>query len=375
MSPNRAFDEYIGGRVSNLAAYAPEPLEILAERLRLPVEQLIKLDANENPYGPTHHTAEVMSGYSGYQFYPDPLSRRLREGLSTYLGLDSERILVGNGSDELIDLTLRLFRPENGVGGIVEVISCPPTFSMYGHYAHTNDLVFTEVSRLPDFMVDIDAIEALCQGGAQPRILFLASPNNPDGQLVPEEVLHRLLALPLLVILDEAYVEFSTGSYTSLVNTHHNLIVLRTFSKWAGLAGLRVGYGIFPSEFMPALWRIKSPYNVNGLAQAAATATLEDLAAARETVRKITSERDRLTVKLGTLRFLKVYKSQANYVLCQLSGVPVNRLRQAMEAHGIILRYYKESPLENAVRITIGTASQNEAVLSVLNTLEVQEGI
>lgn len=371
MSQMVSFKDHIGGRVRNLFEYAPEPLEILAGRLGLPVGQLIKLDANENPYGPTRHTVQVLNGYSGYQYYPDPLSRRLREALSGYLGVDTEQILVGNGSDELIDLTLRLFRPECGVGGIAEVLNCPPTFSMYSHYAHTNDLILTDVPRLAGFVVDVEAIEALYKAQPRPRILFLASPNNPDGQLVPESILRRLLALPLLVVLDEAYVEFSSHSYKDLVNDYDNLIVLRTLSKWAGLAGLRVGYGIFPRELMPALWRLKSPYNVNGLAQAAALATLEDLAEAQTTVRKITEERDRFTQKLLTLPFLRVYPSQANFLLCQLSGLPIDTLRQAMEARGIILRYYQEPPLENAVRITIGTPSQNEAVWVVLRTLKV----
>jgi histidinol-phosphate aminotransferase len=371
MSQALLWKDYIGGRVNNLFDYAPEPIEVLAKRLGLPVGQLIKLDANENPYGPTRQTMQVLNGFSGYQYYPDALSRRLREAISGYLGLDSERILIGNGSDELIDLTLRLFRPECGVGGIAEVVNCPPTFSMYNHYAHTNDLVLIDIPRLSSFEVDIEAIEALYQAQPRSRILFLASPNNPDGMLVPEGILRRLLALPLLVILDEAYVEFSSHSYQELAKDYTNLIVLRTFSKWAGLAGLRVGYGIFPRELMPALWRLKSPYNVNGLAQAAALATLDDLANAQNTVHKITEERDRLIRRLLTLPFLTVYPSQANFVLCRLSGISTDALRQTMEARGIILRYYHELPLENSVRITIGTSSQNEAVWVVLRSLTV----
>jgi histidinol-phosphate aminotransferase len=126
--------------------------------------------------------------------------------------------------------------------------------------------------------VDVAAIEALCAADPRPRLLFLTSPNNPDGALPADEVLERLLALPLLVILDEAYVEFAGGSRVGWVAERGNLIVLRTFSKWAGLAGLRVGYGVFPAALMPSLWRLKSPYNVNTVAQAAALATLSDVA-------------------------------------------------------------------------------------------------
>jgi histidinol-phosphate aminotransferase len=370
MNQKVSFIDHIGDRIRDLSEYAPEPMDVLAERLGLPVGQLIKLDANENPYGPTRHTMQVLNGYSGYQYYPDPLSRHLREALCDYLGVDAERIVVGNGSDELIDLILRLFRPENGAGGVAEVINCPPTFSMYSHYAHTNDLKLTDIPRLASFEVDVAAIETLFLEQPRPGILFLASPNNPDGQLVPEGVLRRLLALPLLVVLDEAYVEFSSHSYKDMVSEYDNLVVLRTFSKWAGLAGLRVGYGIFPRELMPALWRLKSPYNVNGLAQTAALATLDDLAEAQNTVRKISEERDRFTQKLLTLPHLRVYPSQANFLLCQLNGMPIDTLRQAMETRGIILRYYNEPPLTNAMRITIGTPSQNEAVWVVLRSLK-----
>ncbi len=370
MSEPISFSAYVGSRVHSLAEYAPDPTEVIAQRLGMPTGQLIKLDANENPYGPTRHTQLVLNGYGAYQYYPDPLSRRLRTAISKYVQVDPDRILVGNGSDELIDLILRLFRPEAGQGGISRVLSCPPTFGMYGHYARTNDMELIEIPRSADFTVDVTAIEEICRVYVRPQILFLASPNNPDGQLLPEQTLLRLLRLPLLVVLDEAYVEFSTRSYVNLAVSYDNLIVLRTFSKWAGLAGLRVGYGVFPQELMPSLWRLKSPYNVNGLAQLAAQTTLEDLAAAQMTVRKIIDDRERFAAKLVTLPFLQVYPSQANYIFCKLKGISVTALRRAMETHGIILRYYQDGQSSDSVRITVGTPSQNEAVWVALRSIQ-----
>lgn len=369
MTSGIVLDKYISGRVRSLTEYAPEPAEVTAQRLGLPVGQLIKLDANENPYGPTRHTQLVLNGYNGYQYYPDPLSRNLRAAIGSYLHIDPNLVLVGNGSDELIDLLLRLFRPEAGQGGIAEVISCPPTFGMYSHYTRTNDMALTEIMRLSDFSVDEQAISAHCADG-QVRILFLASPNNPDGQLLPENTLRRLLALPLLVVLDEAYVEFSLRSYVDLTAQYNNLVVLRTFSKWAGLAGLRVGYGVFPAGLVAPLTRLKSPYNVNGLAQLAAETTLADLPAALHTVNKIIDERGRFVARLATLSYLRVFPSQANFVLGQLVGISCEALRAAMEARGILLRYYLGEPLQQAVRITIGTPSQNEAVWMALKALE-----
>jgi histidinol-phosphate aminotransferase len=364
----------IGGRVRGLQEYAPEPLEEVAARLGLPVGQLIKLDANENPYGPTKHTLAVLAGYAQYHRYPDPVSRRLRQALGKYLGVDPAQILVGNGSDELIDLILRLFRPGPAGGGIGQVINCPPTFGMYQFYATTNDLEVLELPRDEAWRVPVEAIEELCRADPRPRILFLASPNNPDGQLLPEADLERLLALPLLVVLDEAYVEFAGASRVGLVAERENLIVLRTFSKWAGLAGLRVGYGVFPQALMGALWRLKSPYNVNGAAQAAALATLEDLAEAKVHIGKIVAERQRLLEKLREFPFLRVYDSQANYILCRAQGLPVETIRQAMERRGIILRYFGDPRLQDCLRISVGTPMQDEALLMVLRALEHKEG-
>ena len=360
----------IGERVRGLKEYAPEPLEEIARRLQLPVGQLIKLDANENPYGTPRHTLDALSGYAHYHRYPDPVSRRLRQAIGEYIDVEPTRILVGNGSDELIDVILRLFRPGPNGGGIAQVINCPPTFGMYQFYGVTNDMEIFQYPRDADFYVNAEGIEMLCRKNPQPRILFLSSPNNPDGQVLPEADLLRLLDLPLVVVLDEAYIEFSGGSRVSLVEGRDNLIVLRTFSKWAGLAGLRVGYGVFPEVLMNSLWRLKSPYNVNGVAQAAALVTLEHVDEALATVKKIVAERGRLLEKLREISFLDVYDSQANYVLCRVNGLDVGAIRQAMERRGIILRYFEQPELDNYVRITVGTPMQDESVLIVLWALE-----
>jgi histidinol-phosphate aminotransferase len=382
--------EMISERMNAIPEYVPESLEEVAQRLGLPVGQLIKLDANENPYGPTRHTLNVLNGYNSYHRYPDASSRRLRQAIGQYVDVDPEHIIVGNGSDELIDLVLRLFRPLPGVqgaraDGIAEVLNCPPTFDMYAFYATTNDMSVLDIPRSADFHADVDAIVTHCYQDPRPRLLFLASPNNPDGSLLGEKDLLRLLDLPLLVVLDQAYVEFSSeGSWAKLVTTRNNLIVLRSFSKWAGLAGLRVGYGIFPEALMSPLRRLKSPFNVNVAAQAAACATLEDLAEARTTLAKIVAERQRLMEKLGEFPFLKVHESQANYLLCEVRPLPqavglrksvvpprpdIAELRTAMERRGIILRYYNKPGLANCVRISVGTPMQDEAVLLALRNL------
>jgi histidinol-phosphate aminotransferase len=241
---------------------------------------------------------------------------------------------------------------------------------MYRFYAATNDMQVLDYLRDDAFRVNVDAIEALCEATPRPRILFLASPNNPDGGVLSDEELERLLRLPLMVVLDEAYVEFSGRSRVGWVAERENLIVLRTFSKWAGLAGLRVGYGVFPQVLAGALYRLKSPYNVSGIAQAGALATLEDLDKARANIERIVAERGRLMEKLREFPFLRVYDTQANYVLCRVNGISMDTIRQAMERRGVILRYYDSIGLADCFRISVGTPMQDESALIVLRALE-----
>ncbi len=362
--------DLIGARVRGMQEYAPEPLSETARRLGVPVESLIKLDANENPYGPTERAAQVLRAYSEHHRYPDPTAWQLRQAIGAYLGVDPDCVVMGNGSDELIDLTLRVFRPAPHTGGgIGEVIDCQPSFGMYAFYGVANDMEVVEVPRLSDYTLDLAAIEALCARDPRPRVLFVASPNNPDGQLLPEAALRRLLALPLLVVLDEAYIEFSGATRVGWVAQHENLVVLRTFSKWAGLAGLRVGYGVFPEALASALLRLKSPYNVNGAAQAAALATLEDVEQALARVRLLIAERERLLARLQQLPMLQAYPSAANYILCRVQGVSLQELRRQMEAQGILLRYYGSGALVQCIRISVGTPAQNDAVIAALQAL------
>ena len=215
MAEGVQFSRYLGKRAASMAEYAPDPLEVVAAHLGMLVGQLIKLDANENPFGPSRRALQAIIGYNAWQEYPDPISRQLRSAIGSSLRVDAARVMVGNGSDELIDQIVTLFRPEAGVGGIREVLSFPPTFGMYKHYTAVNDMQLVEIPRDSAFQLDMAAIERLCSDG-QPRLCFVASPNNPDGQLLPKSTLTRLLGLPLLVVLDEAYVEFSERSAVAL---------------------------------------------------------------------------------------------------------------------------------------------------------------
>uniref|UniRef100_A0A453PDM2 histidinol-phosphate transaminase n=1 Tax=Aegilops tauschii subsp. strangulata TaxID=200361 RepID=A0A453PDM2_AEGTS len=222
--------------------------EVLSARLGRKPEDIIKLDANENPYGPPPEVAAALGNLKFPYVYPDPESRHLRAALAEDSGLETEHILVGCGADELIDLIMRcVLEPGD------KIVDCPPTFTMYEFDASVNAALVIKVPRLPDFSLDIANIVKMVEQ-EKPKCIFLTSPNNPDGSVINNEDLLKILDLPVLVVLDEAYVEFSSlQSRMTWVKKHDNLIVLRTFSKRAGLAGLRVGYGAFPLSIIEYL--------------------------------------------------------------------------------------------------------------------------
>lgn len=346
--------------------YAPVfPFEVLAARLGRAPEAIVKLDANENPYGAPPAVQRALTNLRYAHIYPDPESRALREALARFTDLPADILLAGAGADELIDLTMRLFLSPGDV-----VINCPPTFGMYPFDADVNGARTISVPRRADFSLDIQAIEeAVAQ--YHPKLIFVASPNNPDGSLLPDADFERLLALPLVVVLDEAYIEFAAPerSRIGLVPQYDNLIVLRTFSKWAGLAGLRVGYGAFPAALMPHLWKIKQPYNVSVAASEAAIAILNDPDYLDMHIARMIAERERMSRLLAEIPYLRVYPSRSTFVLCQVIGRDAAELRAALEREGILVRYYTTPRLRDHIRISVGRPEQTDVLIATLKGL------
>jgi len=348
-------------QVASLEPYKPIiPIDVLSQKLGIPPEEIVKLDANENPYGPSPRALEALAHYRYYHIYPDPDQHALREAISAYIDMPKGMILAGNGADELIDLILRVF-----VGPGDGVINCPPTFGMYAFDGALQGGRVIEVPRGDDFSLDVEAIEAAVER-ERPKVLFLTSPNNPDGSLLPDDALRRLLRLPIVVVVDEAYAEFAGHSVIQRVRDYPNLIVLRTFSKWAGLAGLRVGYGAFPENIIQHLWKIKQPYNVNVAGAAAAIASLEDVAYLRANVAKIVAERERMAEELTRFDFLRPYPSRANFILCRVIGRNARELRDALEARGVLVRYFNKPGLTDCIRISVGRPEHTDRLVEAL---------
>jgi histidinol dehydrogenase len=353
--------------IREMDAYEPIlPFEVLSRRLGRSPEQIVKLDANENPYGPAPAVREALARLPFPHIYPDPESTALRDALSQRLGVPAENLLAGAGADELIDLLMRLF-----VGPGDTIVNCPPTFGMYAFDAAIEAGRVVNVPRDADFALDLEAI-ARAVRDHRPKLLFLTSPNNPDGGLIARDELERLLALPVLVVLDQAYAEFAPGeaSWIREVPRRSNLAVLRTFSKWAGLAGLRVGYGAFPSSIMPLLWKIKQPYNVSVPAATAALVSLEHAAAIQLTVDALIAERERLIGALRAVPFLEPRPSQANFVLCKVRGRDAAQLKASLAQAGILVRFFDKPGLKDYIRISVGKPEHTDALLAALKGLE-----
>ncbi len=265
----------VRANVAGLSAYSgPEDPGQLARRLGRPTESIIKLDANENPFGPSPLVSEALSQYGTYHVYPDMSQRLAREALSEYVGLPPEHLMLGNGADELIDLLMRAYLDPGD-----EVVDFPPSFGMYAFNAHTQNARVVEVQRDGRFNISIE--ETLASLTPRTKLVLLTSPNNPTGNVQPTSDIRRLLETGHLVVLDEAYAEFAAAdgqgfeSMMTDVANYPNLVVLRTFSKWAGLAGLRAGYAVLPLGVAEHLWKLKPPFNTN---VAALVAVRESLA-------------------------------------------------------------------------------------------------
>ena len=356
--------------IEAMSAYTPTTsLEIFAQRLGKDVQDLIKLDANENPFGPSPRVREALANMQHIHIYPDPESGRLRELLAQYISLPSvspERILCGAGADELIELILQLFIEPGDV-----VINTPPTFAMYGFDTPLYHGRVLDVYRRADFSLDVAAIAAAARQH-RAKLLFLCSPNNPSGDMIDSADIGRLLELPLTVVVDEAYIEFAEReSLLAWAGDAPNLIVLRTMSKWAGLAGLRVGYGVFPSALMPQLWKIKQPYNVNLAADVAAQASLQDADFLLARVETLVKQRARMASAFAELPLLSPYPSQANFLLNRVIGMSAADFRDKMARAGIITRYYDKPRLADHIRISAGTPKQVDQLLRVLSQIEI----
>lgn len=354
-------EDLIAPHLLKMQPYTPiVPFDVLTLRLGLPRDQLVKLDANENPYGPSPRALLALENADALHIYPDPDQSALRKAISHYINVPAEHILCGAGADEVIDIIGRAFVSPGDA-----ILDLPPTFGMYRFESDILHAQYQGIPRRADFSINVEAIIACAKRLPNAKLIFVANPNNPDGSLVSDADLIQLLALPLVVILDEAYIDFSIQpSRVAWVQRYDNLIVLRTFSKLAGLAGLRVGYGVVPLKIIRHLWKIKQPYTPNIAGSIAAIGALSDPDYLHDIVQRLTLEREELVGVLGDFAWLHIYPSAANFLLCRVDEGMLQRqnpkltsakqLKLELEQRGILVRYFDKEGLRDCIRISVG---------------------
>jgi histidinol-phosphate aminotransferase len=364
MSNRPLFSSLIQPHLNELTPYqAGKPLEELARELGL--TDAIKLASNENPLGPSPKAlAAMQENLADLNRYPDSHAYYLKEDLSRHLGVAPQQLLLGNGSDEVLDLLVRALVPPGG-----EVLSTNHTFLMYGLLTQAVGGVFHEVP-LKEMRVDLPAVAKAVT--PKTRVILLNNPNNPTGTAFYREAWEDFLtALPpqVTVVLDEAYIDFADDprvpSGLDYLAEDRPLVGLRTFSKAYGLAGLRIGYGYGPSELMDYLNRLRLPFNVNRLAQVAARAALTDTAFLKQTRELVHSGRDFLCEELTRLG-LAFVPTQANYLLIKVNG-PGREVYQAMLREGVIIRAMDSYGFPDYIRVNMGLPQENRRFLKALS--------
>ncbi|MCX6007962.1 MAG: histidinol-phosphate transaminase [Chloroflexi bacterium] len=353
----------VRGGLRHMKAYTPvDPIDLLTEKAVAKAGETAKLDGNENPYGCSPRVQKALSEYKEFNRYPDPAQREVRKALAKYTGAKPESIVAGAGSDDLIDIILRLFLEPGD-----KVINCPPTFGMYPFCTDIAGGIVTKVPRKGDFSLDIPAIKKAADKNT--KVIFIASPNNPSGNQASKDEIKELLGLDLIVVVDEAYVEFSGNSMLGMVPLYANLIVLRTFSKWAGIAGLRAGYGVCPCNIVPYMMKIKQPYNVNLAAQVAILESLEDVDYLQKTVKAMVAEREVLYKGLKQFKWLKPYPSVANFILCAVLDRSAKDVYLGLQKRGIFIRYFETPELKDYIRISVGRPEDTVNVIAALKDM------
>ena len=339
-----------------------DPMEVRAQQAGIPPEKVIRLNGNENPFGPSPEVVKALGSFQHYNHYPDPDQRQLREALSGYLGVPEEQIVAGNGSDELIDMILRMF-----LGPGENIVIPTPTFGMYACSAEVCGGKAKPVPRNETFEIDIEA--TISEVDSHTKAIFLASPNNPTGNTASDAQIRALLETGKIVVVDETYYEFCGQTNLPLIDEYPNLVVLRTFSKWAGLAGLRIGLGVMDKDVALTMMSMKSPYNVNLAAEVALLASLNDRSTLLSRVQAIVQERKRMIGLLEGIPGIQVWPSQANFILCRLPQGRGQEIFEGLCRRGIFLRYFNTPQLRDYVRASVGLPEETDQVVAALAEL------
>ena len=328
------------------------------------IENLVKLNTNENPYGPSPRAIEAMQQELGasLRLYPDPESVQLKKAIADFHQIDSKQVFVGNGSDEVLAHTfMGLLNHE------APLLFPDITYSFYPVYCGLYEIEYQQIPLTDEFAIDINDY-SIDNGG-----IIFPNPNAPTGRLLALTEIENLLRrnTESVVVVDEAYIDFGGESAVSLIKKYPNLLVTQTVSKSRSLAGIRVGYAMGNPELIEALVRVKDSFNsypLDRLAIAGATAAFEDVDYFESTCGKVIASRDMLAAELESLGF-QLIPSAANFLFAMPPRMPAQQVAEALREHGVIVRYFNKPRIDQYLRITIGTDAQNQALLEALRSI------
>lgn len=357
---------YVRSWITPASAYTPGASE-LTDR------PVVRLDWNESPYPLTPGAQEALESFRNSNRYPDYRQAPLRAALGEYIGVNPERIVPGAGLDDVLNTIAMLFIEPGD-----EVLIADPTFGVYRSLYALHGATVTNVplGPAPEFRLDAEGIVAAVSD--KTKMIVLCNPNNPTGHIIPrEDIEHVVTNVSCPVLIDEAYAEFAGISHMDLADTQDHVIVLRTLSKFAGLAGLRVGYGVFPEALLPYLQRVTPAFaNISLLAAEIATAALHDLDVLMQQRDQIVAERDRVFNALNSIEGLTAYPSGTNFILFATPLADSTPILRNLAEQDIFIRKPGNPGLEHCLRVSIGTPEENSAFLAGLEAAmeNVREG-
>lgn len=364
MSTSTAFsapESLIRTGIEPVTGYRPGASELTSEHSA-------RLDWNESPFGLSPKAQAALDAYDNGNRYPDYMQTPLREALSAYTGVAVDRIIPGAGLDDVFQtLAMLVINPGD------EIIIHEPTFGVYRSLFSLNGATIVNVplGGAPDFALNVDGIIGAVT--ERTKLVIICQPNNPTGHLFSREDVERIVrSVPCLVAIDEAYAEFSGTSHLDLADAYDNVIVLRTLSKFAGLAGYRVGYGIFPQWTVPYLNRVAPPFfNVSAVSSTVAVASLADLDVLNERLAELLAERAQLSANLEELPGVTVYPSATNFILVDLPVESSEGLLKDLAERRIYVRRFgnPDHHLGNCLRISIGSPEDNRMFLDAITEL------
>ena len=369
MSP--AFESFTDVRpeVASFESYEPGlSIAEIAERYGL--DRVVKLASNENPFGVSPRVLKVLREKAGEAFrYPQSGNPRLVKALAACYHVDPKRIFIGNGSDEVIDLLFRV----RAVPGVHNAIAFKPCFGLYPTQAKMAGVEFRQVPLEPDFTFDFQKLLGIADENT--TLAFVTSPDNPSGRAADVAELEKFAAsLPpaCLLIVDEAYAEFAGEGCSMLpvLDRHPNTVVMRTFSKVYGLAGLRIGYAILPQEIADYLWRVRLPFSLNILAEEAALAALDDAEFRERTIAHVQKERKRISESLAAMG-CEVVPSRSNFMMFRppQGGPDAKEVHSRLLRRGVIIRALRSYGLPQWLRVNVGTEEENSLFLQCIREI------